>query len=61
MQQPSEFIQLIYRGERYTLKRHHSLSPSIASTTDSPLSAVQIPRGFKCLLYRGHSYLIPCY
>lgn len=60
--QHSESVQLIYRGACYTLKHsQHQAVRSIASNSDRSLSDVQIPRGFKCLLYRGHAYLIPCY
>lgn len=61
MQQPSEVMQLVYRGAHYTLECPQLASLSIASTIDRPLSDIQIPRGFKCLLYRGAYYLIPCY
>ena len=54
--------QLKYRGTSYTLNApQHQTIPSIAFITDSKLSAVQIPRGFRYLLYRGKPYLAPCY
>ncbi|NJR62668.1 MAG: hypothetical protein HC769_30045 [Cyanobacteria bacterium CRU_2_1] len=60
--QHSESMQLIYRGAYYTLKRPQQQTVrSIASNFDRSLSDVQIPRGFKYLLYRGQAYLIPCY
>lgn len=60
--QHTKFVKLSYRGARYTFKQPQSQpSRSTASNSDRTLLGVQIPRGFKCLLYRGHAYLIPCY
>jgi hypothetical protein len=61
-QSSAESMQLIYRGACYMSKQpqHQTLQSMVA--LDHSLSNVQISRKFKCLLYRGHSYLIPhCY